>query len=247
MEFVEQVRSLISRGEIQEASVNILEDILNAILGDPVSVGKVIIALTKSPFFAREQLFWSKIETFLNGVYLNEDDCAKLRAKLTENGEKGDNPCRLVECIDRAETQRKIRYLINATRCLLVDFIDLPTYFRICYAVTHTLDEDLLFLKEHISESDFPYSVYTQGLLTSGLMYQSVIDANGDQKFSFTPIAEQVDRFAVSYEDVERYPNPAAMSDQNVIPQISIPSLEWKNYTASDEEVQEMLDEVFEK
>lgn len=247
MKLIEQARSLISRGDIQEASTNILEDMINALLGDPVSIGKIIIALAKSPFFVREQLFWAKIEAFLNGVYLNEDDCAKLRAKLTENGEKNDNPCRLVECIDRAETQRKIHYLINATRCLLSDFIDLPTYFRICHAVTHTLDEDLLFLKEHIGESDFPYSVYAQGLLTSGLMYQSVIDANGNQKYSFTPIAEQVDRFAVSYDDVGRYPNPSAILDQNNIPQISIPSTEWGTFTASNEEVEEMLDEVFEK
>ena len=237
MKLIETAKSLVSRGEIQEASTNIYEDIINALLGDPISIGKIIIALTKSPFFIREQLFWAKMEAFLNGVYLNEDDCANLRAKLTEDGEKGDNPYRLVECIDKAETQQKIHYLINATRCLLTNFIDLPTYFRICHAVTHTLDEDLLFLKRHIRESDFPYSVYAQGLLTSGLMYQSVIDANGDQKYSFTPIAEQVDRFAVSYDDVDRYPNPGPMLDQNSTPQVSIPSLEWQNFTATDEEV----------
>lgn len=245
MKPIEKAKSLISRGEIQEASTNVFEDTINALLGDPVSIGKIIIAFAKSPFFIREQLFWAKIEAFLNGVYLNEDDCAKLRAKLTEDGEKGDNPCRLVECIDRAETQQKIHYLINATRCLLADFIDLPTYFRICHAVTHTLDEDLLFLKEHIRESDFPYSVYAQGLLTSGLMYQSVIDANGNQRYSFTPIAEQVDRFAVSYNDVERYPNPEIMLDQNGTPQISIPSLELGSFEEiSGEKVQEIYDEV---
>lgn len=137
---------------MQEASTNMLEDTINAIWGDPISAGKVMLAIAKSPFFVREQLFWSKIEAFLNGVYLDGDDCAKLRAKLTECGEKGDNPCRLAECIDRAETQQKIRYLINATRCLLTDFIDLSTYFRICHAVTHTLEEDLCFLRNHIRE-----------------------------------------------------------------------------------------------
>ena len=96
--------------------------------------------------------------------------------------------------IDRAETQQKIRYIINATRCLLTDFIDLPTFFRICHAITHTLDEDLVFLRNHIKETDLPYSQFTQGLLTSGLMYQSVIDGNGEQKYSFTPIAQIVDQ-----------------------------------------------------
>ena len=119
MKFTEKIKGLVSRGEVKEASTNILEDTINAILGDPISAGKLMLAIAKSPFFFREQLFWTKIEAFLNGVYLDSDDCAKLCAKLTKCGEEGDNPCRLVECIDRAETQRKIRYLINATRCLL--------------------------------------------------------------------------------------------------------------------------------
>lgn len=208
MTFSQKIQSLISRGEIQEASTNMLEDTIDAFLGNPVSAGKVIIALARSPFFVREQLFWSKMEAFLNGVYINEDDCAKLRAKLVKSGKHGDNPYRLVACIDRAETQKKICFLINATRCLLTDFIELPTYFRICHAVTYTLEEDLYFLRDHIQESDLPYDECIQGLLTAGLMYQSVIDGNGEQKYSFTPIARLVDRFAVSYNDVERYPNP---------------------------------------
>lgn len=47
------------------------------------------------------------MEAFLNGVYLTEDDCTKLRATLTEDGKKEDNSLRLVESIDRAETQQK--------------------------------------------------------------------------------------------------------------------------------------------
>lgn len=185
-------------------------------------------ALAKSPFFVREQIFWTKIEAFLNGIYLNENDCAKLRAKLTEDGGKGDNPLRLVQSIDRAETQQKIQYLINATRCLLTDFIDRHTFFRICHAITHTLDEDLVFLGEHINEENISYSSYTQGLLTSGLMYQSVIDGNGNQKYSFTSIAKTVDQYAVSYENIERYPNPKVLKYDQASPTVSIPALEWQ-------------------
>ena len=230
MNCIEKIKGLISNGEIKEASTNMLEDAINAVLGDPVSIGKIIIALAKSPFFVREQLFWAKMEAFLNGVYLSEDDCAKLRAKLTKDGEKEDNAFRLVESIDRAETQQKIRYLINATRCLLTDFIDRPTYFRICHAITHTLDEDLVFLGEHINEEDIPYSPYTQGLFTAGLMYQSVIDGNGEQKYSFTTIAKIVDQYAVSYENVERYPNPKVLKSNQESPTVSISALEWKSF-----------------
>lgn len=238
MKFTEQIKDLLSREEMQEASTNMLEDTINAILGDPISAGKVMLAIAKSPFFVREQLFLTKLEAFLNGVYLDSNDCAKLRAKLTESGEKGDSPYRLVECIDRAETKQKICYLINATRCLLADFIDLSTYFRICHAVTHTLEEDLLFLQNHIKECNLPYNQFTQGLLSAGLMYQSVINGNGNQKYSFTSIAEIVDQYAISYGNVERYPNPAIRASQETVPQINIPSIEWE--PISNEEIDQI-------
>lgn len=41
MRFIEQIKGLVSRGEVQEASTNMLEDTINAILGDPISAGKL--------------------------------------------------------------------------------------------------------------------------------------------------------------------------------------------------------------
>lgn len=239
MEFVDQIKGLIASGKIQETSINMLEDVINAVLGDPVSIGKIIIALAKSPFLLREQIFWMKMEAFLNGTYLHEDDRAKLCAKLTENGENKDNSIRLVESIDRAETQQKIQYLINATRCLLSDFIDRPTFFRICHIVTHTLEEDLVFLSKHINEADILYNATVQGLLTSGLMYQSVIDSKGEQKYSFTPLAEIVDRFAISYNDLERYPNPKEPFQALSSPQPKLPEIPEINVLGK-EELEEM-------
>ena len=231
MKIVEKAEKLLLQSEIKEASTNLLEDIANAVLGDITSIGKIIFALTESPFFIREQLFWNKMKLFLNGVYLSENDCAKLRAKLTEDGTNHDKQFRLIECIDRAKTQQKVQYLINATRCLLTDFIDRTTYFRICHAVTHTLEEDLLFLAKHINESDIPYSTYTQGLLTSGLMYQSVIDSDGDQKYSFTQLAGIVDQYAVSYENIERYPNPTRSTHNFTDPQPKLPGItKWGKF-----------------
>lgn len=235
MEFVDQIKGLIASGKIQETSINMLEDVIHAVLGDPVSTGKIIIALAKSPFLLLAQIFWTKMEAFLNGTYLHEDDRAKLCAKLTENGENKDNSIRLVESIDRAETQQKIQYLINATRCLLSDFIDRPTFFRICHIVTHTLDEVLVFLSKYIKETDILYNATVQGLLTSGLMYQSVIDSKGEQKYSFTPLAEIVDRFATSFNDVERYPNPMGPFQNFSSPQPKLPDIpEWKILTDDD-------------
>lgn len=88
MNLPEKANALIASGEVQDASENFLADVASAISGDAVSIGKVLIALAKSPFFVREQLFWTKLEVFINGVYLSEEDKASLRAKLWRDGKK---------------------------------------------------------------------------------------------------------------------------------------------------------------
>ena len=71
--------------------------------------------------------------------------------------------------------------------------------------------------EDHIDEEDLVYNSYVQGLLTTGLMYQSVIDGNDESKYSFTPLAGLVDQYAVSYENLERYPNPKQITDVQTI------------------------------
>ena len=217
MNIIEEAKLLASNNTVKEDSENFINNIIEGVLGNPLAIAKVIVAIAKSPFYIREQLFWSKLETFLNGIYLEESDLATLRAKLAENGNSNENALRLVASIDRAETMQKIQYLVNATKCFLTNFIDRPTYFRICHAVTYTLEEDLSFLKEHIDEEDLVYGIYVQGLLTTGLMYQSVIDGDDESKYSFTPLAGLVDQYAVSYENLERYPNPKQITDVQTI------------------------------
>lgn len=223
MNFIDKAISLISQESVKKESINFLEDTLNALLGDPVSAGKIIVSLAHSPSYFREQIFWAKLSAFLNGVYLDEDDCAILRAKLTQSGEKGDNPARLLFCIDKVETKQKIHYLINATRCLLTDFIDLSTYFRICNIISQALEEDLVFLKENITKTKLAYNQNVQGLLNVGLMYQSEILSNDEVKYSFSPFADIINRYAISYSDVDSL-DPTIPSGQNIAPQTRIAS-----------------------
>lgn len=247
MKFIETVNELISKKEIQEESIDFLEDIIKSLLGNPISTGKIIISLVKSPAFIREKLFWSKFEMFLNGIYLSEDDCNKLCHKLTRDGEKEDNCQRLLSYIDKAETQKKIGYLINATRYLIMNFIDLSTYFRICHAIVHTLEEDLQFLKENINKTEFSWNLCVQGLLTTGLMYQSVFDGNGEQKYSFTPTAKLIDQFALSCDNINRYPNIGTIQIEETPLTMNILHPNLEDMMATDEDIDKMLNEVFGK
>lgn len=172
MKVLELAKELISRDEIEDGTVNLLEDSVSAIFGDPIAAAKVIYSLIKSPMFFREQLFWGKFEMFLNGIDTTVDERAAFCAKLTLNGTSKENTYRLIQAIDHAETKGKINYLINASKCLSSDFIDLPFYFRICHIIINSLEEDLNFLKEHIIDnSDYEYGDIIQGLMNSGLVY----------------------------------------------------------------------------
>ena len=182
---------------------NILTELLNALDSNPLKITKTMV---KYSLYFQDYLFLRKIQKFFTGIQLTKEDQLKLCSKLIEYGTKEENFYRLLEIINKADTEGKIHYIINATRCLLSDFIDIQLYFRICAAITNNLYEDLKFLEQHIFESDIPYEYPVQGLYSTGLMYQSVLGQ--DTKYSFTPIARDVDRFALSYQNVERYPNP---------------------------------------
>ena len=215
MKYMETAKEIIKCEKVKESGKELLEDTIDALLGNPISAAKVLVALGKSPVLIREEIFWSKMENYLNGIFLSEDDRSIMCAKLAENGKKRENAVRLIECIDKAETEKTIDYLVNATRCLLTGFVNLNTFFRIAHIVTHAIVEDLEYLREHIDESELPYDECVQGLLTAGLMYQSTIDGGGldnededESRYSFTLIARIVDQYAVSYGDENRYPNP---------------------------------------
>lgn len=209
MKILEQAKLLISQEEIKDNSIDFLGDCASALLGDPVAMGKIILSILKSPTFFREQWFWTKFELFLHGIDAEENERASFCKKLSENENSTDNAYRLLQIIDNIDTRQKVTYLVNASRCLSIGFIKLPLYFRICHVIRNCLEEDLVFLKNHILEnSDYKYSDIIQGLMDNGLMYQSIIDENGNDVYNFTPIAKLIDIYAISYNDVNKYPSP---------------------------------------
>jgi len=207
MKLLEQGKALIHNKEVRSGTTNFLLDCISALNGDYVAAARVMFSLMESPFLIQERRFWSKFEAFLNDDDISEEERFKFCARLTKNGEKGENPYRLVEAINRCDTKNKITYLVSASRCLAAEIIDLSTYFRIVHTVMNCLQEDLEFVIENITRhGEYEYSDIVQGLMNCGLMYQSVIDANGCDKYTFTPFADKLDMYSLSYTNVERYP-----------------------------------------
>lgn len=208
--FIDRIKNKIKSGFKCSAEIteDYLPDVIDTALGDPAAAVKLVVALGKSPFLFREKMFYSKLEKFINGVYLDEKDKDKLRKKLAENENDTENVMRLISCIDKIDTEQKINYLINATRCLINDYIDRNVFFRICHIIMNTVEEDLLFLQTHIVDDNesYDYSINVQGLLTSGLVYTSVMDVNGHSQYAFLELAKILDQYSLSSDDVNRYP-----------------------------------------
>lgn len=93
--------------KIKEMSEEFIENLIGAVLGDPVACVKCVKAIGKIPLFLRERWFWIKMDSFVNGVYLDEKDREKLSKKLDKDGKKKEYGLRLLECIDKVDSQQK--------------------------------------------------------------------------------------------------------------------------------------------
>lgn len=218
MNIIDDAKMIISDPSFREGTLDLLADSLDALSGLPIPVARIMFSATRSLLTLKDQIFWLKYEKFLSGVFTSDDEKAKFAKELASNGDKNENAIRLLSCIEKTDTQRKIQYLINASRCLTAGFIALEEYFRICHVVTQCVAEDLQFLADHISEKDFDYSVFVQGLLSAGLMRQTNYDFgnSGEQRYGFTPLAYTVDQYSVSYDNIVRYPNPTKVAPPEI-------------------------------
>ena len=179
----------------------------DAVTGSPVAPAQLVTRIAGTCFQIPNVLFVTKLIWFLDGAELNEKDREKLRKRLKPDG-SSEFAHRLVELINQCESKRKVKYLSNATRALINDCIDRRLYFRVCNVVTQLIEEDLVFLRDHVLEGDrtYPYSIEVQSLASMGLMLQRA-RADASFVYTFTSLAKQVDQYAISFGDDDRCPD----------------------------------------
>lgn len=72
MSSIDDLKELLFSDEVKEKSKNLIEDLANAMLKNPVSAIKIILDIIEAPYFIREKLFLIKFKRFLNGIYQQE-------------------------------------------------------------------------------------------------------------------------------------------------------------------------------
>lgn len=207
MYLIDRAKDIVTNKAVQGFTLNLASDFYDVFHGDVMAVARIIYALTSGIMTLHDNIFWKKFEVFLNGADMTEDELATFCKILSEDGTKPENITRVIDTIEKIDTNSKAKYLANASRCLSAGMITRNVFFRICHFLKTSLQEDLLFLQKEILENrDYEYDDTVQGLWSSGLMYQCFLNPDGNERYAFTPFAKMLDKYALSYDNLERYP-----------------------------------------
>lgn len=225
MNIVDKAKMLMTSQAVKEESKNFIEDLIAALLGDPISLAKVLYAIKNGPMFISQQIFLENFTAILEGSFHSEEEAHKFSELLAEDGEKEEKAKRVVKIIDGLDSKKKANYIVNLTRSLLAGFINVTDYLRLCLAVKNTLEEDLVFLSNNITKDEIEASIETIALAGNGLMYMSII---GELcYYSFLPSAEALDKYGLSYGS-EKYSYERYISERgeySLNTEISIPAM----------------------
>lgn len=208
----EEFQGFIEEVDISAIGEEMLDNMIGMLMLDPIAYKKFAKQIAKMPFLIKDACYWSKFHLFVTGVKSAEKELGKgvkLSNKLFNTSKnKRQNGMRLLGYIDKADSEQKINYYVNATKSLLLGLIDNTGYFRIMKALMETLNEDLEYLADiAIKEDVYRGNMQLLALERSGLVLQAVFDANEsveNQSYVISSLGKYVDRFAVSFEDEER-------------------------------------------
>ena len=191
---------------------DIVETLIGVATHDPLSVAKIAAFLSDKTYTEIQKIPYLQIQKYLDGVKRVEElgNACKLADKLfSDPKKKYDNAMRIYKMVTSTDTEKKIDYLIDATRSMLLGLIDTDEMFRIFRAIVDSLPEDLDYLSS-IVEKKGPFigDMQILALERSGLMIAAGIDANADiekQQYHITTLGFMVDRYALSLSNEERW------------------------------------------
>lgn len=248
--------SVINMNDGNATNISELYDIVEMIIGvatrDPLSIAKITAFLSDKTYTEIQKIPYLQIKKYLDGVKRVEElgNSCKIADKLfSDPKKKNDNALRIYKMVTSADTEKKIDYLIDATRSMLLGLIDTNEMFRIFRAIVDSMPEDLDYLSSIIEKSGpFTGNIQILALERSGLMISAGIDANADveaQQYHITTLGFMVDRYALSLSNEKRwkwYVNMENSLDRKFMGPISISNEEIK--ALFNEQRQEIIESV---
>ena len=207
---IDELKKFITSSDGDFNLTNILDTTVGALQLSPGALTKVIDFIT-NPLIVLDLFYFRKFAKFYIGLdILNNESKIKLSDKLFGQNDKGrENAIKILTYINKTEDEKNIDFIVNATRAYLLDYegIDQNLYFRIVKTISVLMNEDLIFIKNKMSNSQFTGNEMIHSLYNHGLMVLSTIDQERsaeEQYYSFTEFARNLDKFALSLTDEDR-------------------------------------------
>lgn len=194
-----------------EDSFEFVETLALAISNEPVAVAKLLAIVTDKTYTAVQRVPFEQMKRYLEGVKRVEElgkGCT-LSDKLFSNpAKRNENAMRVYKTVISVDTEKKIDYLVNATRSMLLGLIDVEMMFRIFQAILESLPEDLDYLSTLVQRTGpFEGDIRILALARTGLVISAGINANADiekQDYLVSSLGYSVDQFALSVDDESR-------------------------------------------
>jgi hypothetical protein len=118
-------------------------------------------------------IFWSKMERFLRGTFFSFEEQVKFAEKFNKDNTKYVDFVKKQICIiNIIESDGKIDYLANLTRCFFLYSMDIPLYFRLVKIIQNCTTEELDFLRSINPEQSFKNNAMISMLIMQGLIVQ---------------------------------------------------------------------------
>ena len=211
------------RSEAAKKSVSeVLRDLISALLGDPIAAMDFIHEARALPSTIKDGIFLECFEVFLSNAYdydankkqfvdKNLDSFVIELARANSNKEevyKGDleklneYAKRIIKIIDDCGTRQKAYYISCLARAVRAGQIDRNKFFKFCYCIRSLTEEDIIFLKNDISDKLIETDEeYIDDFRSLGLLK----DVDGG--FVYSKRAYELNKYAISYDEEIQVPN----------------------------------------
>lgn len=127
-----------------------IEILIEAISLNPIAIGKLVALLSDKTFTVVQKIPYMQLKRYIDGVKKAEENLAdgcKLSDKLFSDPKKrNENAMRVYKMVTTSDTEKKIAYLVDVTRSMLLGLIDVEMLFRVFRVVVESMPEDLEFL-----------------------------------------------------------------------------------------------------
>ncbi len=157
---------------VSSTSKELYQDVLDILGKNPIAVIDLIKKMKELPSTVRDGIFLECLEAYIlnlndfdsEGKVFIEDNLRKMAVSLAEafpndeSGYEGDASRlheyskRIVKVIDDCGTIQKAVYLANISRAFAKHEFDKRVFFKLGQCIRMLTEEDLLFLKENISQ-----------------------------------------------------------------------------------------------